>query len=65
MSNKTVVRLGKKMQYPILFLEKVGHKANFIAGIHFGKRLSQKELRQWKSAMQKAIDSMQSPTKEE
>ena len=50
------VRLGRGMEYAIIIQRGKGRNAEFIAGVHFGRKQTRRELRQWRDAIQRGIE---------
>jgi hypothetical protein len=51
-----IVRLGHGLEYPIIIQRGKGRNAEFIAGVHFGRKQTRRELRQWRDAIQRGIE---------
>lgn len=51
-----IVRLGHGLEYSIIIQRGNGRNAEFIAGVHFGRKQTRRELRQWRDAIQRGIE---------
>ena len=51
-----IVRLGHGLEYSIVIQRGKGRNAEFIAGVHFGRKQTRRELRQWRDAIQRGIE---------
>jgi len=51
-----IVRLGRGLEYALIIQRGKGRNAEFIAGVHFGRKQTRRELRKWRDAIQRGVE---------